>query len=131
AKQKHYTKTVIVAAGNGAFQPRRLPIDGAEKFEEENLHYIVADKNKYKDAVVAICGGGDSAVGWALELESVARKVYLIHRRSTFRAHELTVSLLEKSSVEILTPFVPIGLKELDGKLNAAVIKEVRGEKEI
>src|SRR5699024_8369989 len=87
----HYTKTIIITAGNGAFQPRRLKIDGCEKFEGKNLHYYVKDMNQYKDQHVLVLGGGDSAVDWALMLESIAKKVTLVHRRNKFRAHEHSV----------------------------------------
>ncbi len=65
----HLTKTIIITAGNGAFQPRRLNVGDSEAYEGRNLHYYVKDMNKYKDKHVAILGGGDSAVDWALMLE--------------------------------------------------------------
>lgn len=103
----HYTKTIIITAGNGAFQPRRLNIDGSEQFEDINLHYHVKDMNKYKDQKVLLLGGGDSAVDWALMLEPIAEKVILTHRRDSFRAHEHSVEKLLASSVDVLTPYIP------------------------
>lgn len=120
-KGKHYTKTIIVAAGNGAFSPRKLKLDQAELYEETNLHYYVNQINHFSDRVVAICGGGDSAVDWALTLEPIAAKVYIVHRRPQFRALEYNVKLLEQSSVEILTPYSP---HELIGDGNR--IKQVK-----
>lgn len=128
-KQTHFSKTVIVTAGNGSFQPRKLAIEGTEQYEEKNLHYLVANVEDYRDKTVVICGGGDSAVDWALTLEDIAKKVYLVHRRNSFRAHEYTVSLLEQSSVEIVTPFVPDELHGTDGRLQAVTFKEVRGDR--
>lgn len=109
-KETHFTKAVIITAGNGAFQPRRLKLKGEEKFENANLYYSVQDMNQFTGRKVAIFGGGDSAVDWALMLEPIAEKVSLIHRRDKFRAHEHSVELLKKSKVEILTPFVPAEL---------------------
>src|SRR5699024_1554721 len=91
-----------------------------------NLHYMAVEKEQYKDATVVICGGGDSAVDWALELEKTAKKVYLVHRREAFRAHEYAVSLLKKSSIEVLTPFVPDALYGSNGKLEAVRFKKTR-----
>ncbi|MEC1522736.1 NAD(P)/FAD-dependent oxidoreductase [Neobacillus niacini] len=109
-KETHFTKAVIITAGNGAFQPRRLKLKGEENFENANLYYSVQDMNQFTGRKVAIFGGGDSAVDWALMLEPIAEKVSLIHRRDKFRAHEHSVELLKKSKVEILTPFVPAEL---------------------
>ena len=127
-KKIHYSKAVIITAGNGAFQPRRLEIEHAEKYEGKTLHYYVNNIEQFKDRTVAVCGGGDSAVDWALALEPIAKKVYLIHRRNKFRALEHSVSLLEKSSIEVKTPFVPESLKGEERSLSHVTLKEVRGD---
>lgn len=131
SKGSHFTRTILIATGNGVFKPRKLPIESASKFENKNLHYMVSNKKQYENMTVAICGGGDSAVDWALELEKKAKKVYLIHRRPTFRAHEYPVSLLKQSTVEVLTPYVPSSLQGSQNTLESVTFKEVRGEKEI
>lgn len=124
----HYTKTIIITAGNGAFEPRKLDIEGAEKYEEKNLHYFVTNLEQFKDQHVLLLGGGDSAVDWALMLEPIAKKVTLVHRRDEFRAHEASVKQLKESSVDIITPFVPV---ELFGeeKIERVLLQETRGEK--
>ncbi|MFP7224602.1 NAD(P)/FAD-dependent oxidoreductase [Priestia filamentosa] len=103
----HYTKTIIITAGNGAFQPRKLDLEKAEKFELSNLHYFVEDMNQFAGKRVVLFGGGDSAVDWALMLESIAEKVILVHRRDRFRAHEHSIEQLINSSIELKTPYVP------------------------
>lgn len=128
SKGVHYSKTIIITTGQGSFQPRKLSLPKAEEFEEKNLHYIVKNLDLYKDKTVVICGGGDTAVDWALTLESIAKKVYLVHRRDRFRAHEGSVELLKSSSVDILTPFVPSSLSG-DEQLDSVTFKETRGEK--
>ncbi|WP_164668261.1 NAD(P)/FAD-dependent oxidoreductase [Virgibacillus doumboii] len=127
-KEVHYSKTIIITAGNGAFQPRRLKVDNADKFEGVNLHYHVKDMNQYKDQNVVLLGGGDSAVDWALMLEPIAKKVSLVHRRDNFRAHEHSVEKLYNSTVDILTPFVP---KEISGtdRIEKVTLEEVKGDK--
>nr|WP_270896816.1 NAD(P)/FAD-dependent oxidoreductase [Aliibacillus thermotolerans] len=107
-KESHLTKTVIITAGVGAFQPRKLKIDGVEKFENKNLHYFIKDLETFRGKKVVICGGGDSAVDWALMLEPIAEKVTIVHRRNKFRAHEHSVKQLFDSSVEVKTPYQPI-----------------------
>ncbi|CDQ39213.1 MULTISPECIES: NAD(P)/FAD-dependent oxidoreductase [Virgibacillus] len=126
----HYTKTMIITAGNGAFQPRRLNIGDCEKFENINLHYHVKDMNQYKDQNVVLLGGGDSAVDWALMLEPIAESVTLVHRRDKFRAHEHSVEKLHASNVEILTPFVPSEINAGD-KIEQVILEEVNGDRKI
>lgn len=123
----HYSKTIIITAGCGAFQPRKLEVDGAEKYEKANLHYFVNDLNMFKGKKVLISGGGDSAVDWALMLEPIAEKVTLIHRRDKFRAHEHSVETLMNSKVEIKTPYE---IDELfgDTEINKVTLKHVKEE---
>lgn len=106
----HYTKTIIITAGNGAFQPRKVKLEKANTFESSNLHYFIEDMNQFVGKKVALFGGGDSAVDWALMLEPIAEKVTLIHRRDKFRAHEHSIERLVNSSVEVKTPYVPTEL---------------------
>ncbi|WP_421381115.1 NAD(P)/FAD-dependent oxidoreductase [Bacillus salacetis] len=127
-KEVHYSKTIIITAGNGAFQPRRLELEGAATYEGKNLHYFIDDMQYFAGKKVVICGGGDSAVDWALMLEPIAEKVTLVHRRDKFRAHEHSVDELHKSSVEIKTPFVPTEVIGDEEKVSQLVLEEVRGD---
>lgn len=111
-KGSHFSRSVIITAGCGAFSPRKLDVEGAERFEGVNLHYFVKNKQIFEDKRVLITGGGDSAVDWALMLEPIAKEVTLVHRRDQFRAHEHSVNQLKNSSVKVITP---------------SVISEVRG----
>ncbi|WP_240374035.1 NAD(P)/FAD-dependent oxidoreductase [Bacillus piscicola] len=123
----HYSKTIIITAGNGAFQPRKLKLDNEEQFEEANLHYSVQNLDRFAGKKVAVFGGGDSAVDWALMLEPIAEKVTIIHRRDKFRAHEHSVETLNQSTVEKMTPYVPV---ELVGntRIEKVVLQVTKGE---
>lgn len=125
----HYTKTIIIAAGNGAFTPRTLKVENAPYYENKNLHYFIDSMQQFSDKEVVICGGGDSAVDWALMLEPIAKKVTIVHRREKFRAHEHSVEKLKASTVEIKTPFIPVKLKGDADKIDAILLNEVRGMK--
>ncbi|WHY97254.1 NAD(P)/FAD-dependent oxidoreductase [Peribacillus simplex] len=127
-KEIHYSKTIIITAGNGAFQPRRIEIDDAKKYESGNLHYFIDDLNHFAGKKVVVFGGGDSAVDWALMLEPIAEKVSIIHRRDKFRAHEHSVETLKNSKVEIKTPYIPSELIGSDGRIHTIVIKDTNGE---
>lgn len=114
SKGEHRSKSVIIAMGGGAFKARPLEIEGAENFD--NIHYHVQNIDQFKDKKVAILGGGDSAVDWALAFEKIADTT-LIHRRDNFRALEHSVSHLKASSVNIRTPFIPSDLVGQDGTI--------------
>lgn len=129
-KGEHYTKTILLTAGQGSFEPRKLTFDYNKAYEETNLHYYVSDLEEYRNKTVAVCGGGDSAVDWALTLENVAKQVYLVHRRDRFRAFEANVTKLKNSSVEILTPYMPKALLGDGHKIKEVHLKETRGERE-
>jgi thioredoxin reductase len=103
-KRVHHARAVIITAGVGAFQPRRLELPEASQYEKSNLHYFVNDLERYRGQKVLISGGGDSALDWALMLEPIAEQVMLVHRRDKFRAHEHSVELLMKSKVKVITP---------------------------
>ena len=107
-KEIHYSKTVIITAGNGAFQPRRLDLENAAQYEGKNLYYFINDLNQFKGQKVLVCGGGDSAVDWSLMLEPIAEKVTIVHRRDKFRAHEQSEETFMKSTFNVKTTFVPV-----------------------
>ncbi|RSL31877.1 NAD(P)/FAD-dependent oxidoreductase [Salibacterium salarium] len=127
-KDIHYSKTIIITGGIGAFQPRRLNVEGAEPYENGNLHYFVDDLQKFRDQRVLICGGGDSAVDWANMLDSIASNVTLLHRRDKFRAHEHSVEQLEQSNVDVRTPYQVKDIVGENEQIKHIVIEEVKGE---
>lgn len=126
----HYSKTIIITAGNGAFQPRKLNIEGCQQFEDINLHYHVKDMNKYRGQNILLLGGGDSAVDWALMLEPIAKKVTLVHRRDRFRAHEHSVEKLMSSNVEVLTPYIPSSIIGTE-KIEKVILEKVKSDETI
>ena len=90
---------IIIAGGVGSFEPRKLPIKEAEKFEGKYLFYSVKNKDDFKGKNITIFGGGDSALDWALELSKFS-KINLIHRRNEFRGAPHTLSELKKLEKE-------------------------------
>ncbi|MEX3921944.1 NAD(P)/FAD-dependent oxidoreductase [Paraburkholderia sp. BR10872] len=85
-------KTVFIAAGVGSFQPRTLKLSGIERYRDTQLFYRVRDLEPFRDKDVVVCGGGDSALDWALQLVDVAQSVILLHRREGYRAAPATVA---------------------------------------
>ena len=98
----HHSRTVIIAAGVGAFVPRTLDVPDLERMEGKGVHYFVKDLETFRDQRVLIVGGGDTALDWALSLLPIARQVTLIHRNDRFRAHEESVRELFSSPSQVL-----------------------------
>jgi thioredoxin reductase (NADPH) len=83
---------VVIAAGVGSFQPRRLAVPGIEEFEGRSVHYRVKAAAEFHGRDLVICGGGDSALDWTVALCEKARSLTLVHRRAEFRAAPATVA---------------------------------------
>lgn len=127
-KAQHQSRAIIIACGNGAFAPRPLGLEGEEIYADANLYYNVHNLQEFAGKKVVIFGGGDSAVDWALHLEDIAESVTVVHRRDAFRAHEHSVEQLKQSSVQLLTPYVPLAFKG-DGKsLSGITVQKVKSD---
>jgi thioredoxin reductase (NADPH) len=87
---------VVIAAGLGAFQPRRLGVEGAEPFEGHQIQYRVRDAQQLAGQRLVIFGGGDSALDWAVALAPAAQSVTLVHRREHFRGAPATVARMRE-----------------------------------
>lgn len=127
--ETHYTRTVVIAAGIGAFRPRKLKNESIDRFEGNGVEYFVSDLDVYQDKRILIVGGGDSAIDWALATEPLAETVTLIHRREGFRAHESSLKRLSASGVDVRVWYE---LRELQGedKLERAVIFDNRSDED-
>ncbi len=118
---------IIIAGGVGSFEPRKLSVKDAEKYEDKNVFYSVTDKNKFKGKKISIFGGGDSALDWALELSKIAN-VTLIHRREEFRGAPHTLGKLKKTGkVDIKTKYQLASI-EGDEKIKSINIKSDDGK---
>jgi thioredoxin reductase (NADPH) len=108
-KGSYLTRALIITAGHGAFEPRKLGVEGIDEWEGRGLHYFVRQKEVFRDRTCVIVGGGDSALDWTLGLQDTAAlPIALVHRRDRFRALESSVNeakaLEEEGRVRILTP---------------------------
>ena len=93
----YLTRTIVIAGGKGAFEPRHLEVPGYHDLLHKGVYYAVKDPESYRDKRVLIVGGGDSALDWALILKDKCSALTLIHRREGFRAHEASVKALEEA----------------------------------
>jgi len=90
------TKTIFIAAGVGSFQPRTMKVEGIDAFDGTQLFYRVKDPAKFEGKNLVICGGGDSALDWALNFVGKAESVVLLHRREDFRAAPASVAKMKQ-----------------------------------
>ena len=121
-KNEFTASNIIIAGGVGSFEPRKLSLQGIEKFEGNSLFYSVKNKEEFKNKNISIFGGGDSALDWALELSKFS-KITLIHRRNEFRGAPHTLSEITKlekiGKISIKTPC------QLDSVQGDKVIKSI------
>jgi thioredoxin reductase (NADPH) len=121
---------VVIAAGVGSFQPRRIGLEGAQAFEDVHIHYRVRRAAELHGQHLVIFGGGDSALDWTLELTTKARSVTLVHRRSEFRAVPASVAkmreLAQAGRIRYLEA-LPQSLIIEDGQLRGVNVKAKDG----
>jgi thioredoxin reductase (NADPH) len=119
-------KCVVIAAGGGSFQPKRPPIAGIEPYEEKSVFYAVRKIDAFRGKRLLIVGGGDSALDWTLNLQPVAKRLTLVHRRDEFRGAPDSVNkmraLVSAGGMDLKIGQVS-ALEGADGKLSAVTIK--------
>lgn len=105
-------KTVIYAAGT---QCRRLGVVGEQELLGRGVSYCaVCDGAFYKNKIVAVIGGGDTALGDAVLLSGLAKKVYLVHRRGEFRANKALQNKV--SGIKNIVPVLNAAVQKINGK---------------
>lgn len=121
-KGEYQAKAIILATG--AFN-RRLNIENEQNYVGRGLSYCATcDGNFYKDKVVAVVGGGNMALEDALYLSGIAKKVYLIHRRDTFKAEErYVIEAKEKANIEFIYNSTVVKLNG-DERLESIIVKD-------
>ncbi|MFZ6747845.1 NAD(P)/FAD-dependent oxidoreductase [Undibacterium sp. Ren11W] len=119
--QKFITKTIFIAAGVGSFQPRTLKVEGIEAFEGSQVFYRVKNPSQFEGKNLVICGGGDSALDWALALAGKAESVVILHRREDFRAAPSSVAKMKEMCDNFEMQFIigqVSGIETKDDKLS-------------
>ena len=122
-------KVVVIGAGGGSFQPKRPPIAGIEPYEGKSVHYAVRKMDSFRDKRLLIVGGGDSALDWTLNLQPIAKRLTLVHRRDEFRGAPASVNkmrdLVATGAMDLKIGQVSL-LEGGNGQLTAASIKDAK-----
>ena len=132
--QQFLTKAIFIAAGVGAFQPRTLNLEGIEAFVDKDIFYRVKDPEQFNDKRIMICGGGDSALDWALHFVGKAASVTLIHRRDDFKAAPQSIAkmraLCANGEMQLIIGQIT-GLESSNDKLTEIAVTDIDGEVQI
>tara|TARA_Y100000816_G_scaffold170229_1_gene122210 strand:- start:791 stop:1804 length:1014 start_codon:yes stop_codon:yes gene_type:complete len=131
-KSEFQAPNIIIAGGVGSFEPRKLSVKEAEKFEGKSIFYSVKNKEQFKNKNIVIFGGGDSALDWALELSKFS-KITLVHRRNEFRGAPHTLSELRKLEKEgklSIKTSCQLDNIEGDNEITSITVKYDDGKKE-
>jgi thioredoxin reductase (NADPH) len=122
-------KTVFIAAGMGAFEPRTLALEGIAKFRDTQLFYSVKKPAEFAGKHLVIMGGGDSALDWALNFAqdgpNKAASVTLVHRRDGFKAAPASIAKMKELCEAGRMRFIvgqASGFEDKDGRLTAVKI---------
>ena len=110
------TRTVVIAGGHGAFEPKKLPGFDMTPWEGRGALYVVGEKAELAGRRVVVVGGGDSALDWTLNLLGTAAEITLVHRRERFRGHASTLrSVQEVAAAGRVSLLVPYQVREVTG----------------
>jgi thioredoxin reductase (NADPH) len=129
------TRTLIIAAGVGAFEPRRLRVEGIERFVDRQLFYRVRNPSDFTGRSIVIVGGGDSALDWTLNLARTGSPLALtlVHRRAEFRAAPASVAqmreLVAQGRMRLLTGVVT-AFEQSQDRLEAVTVTAADGATE-
>ena len=131
SQDQHFLcKAVFIAAGVGAFQPRTLNLEGIEALVDQQVFYRIRDPEQFTGKKIVICGGGDSALDWALHFVGKAASVTLIHRRDEFKATPQSVAkmraLCASGEMQLLIGQIT-GIESSNGKLTGIAVTSIEG----
>jgi thioredoxin reductase (NADPH) len=126
-----HAKVIVIAAGGGSFTPKRPPLNGIEAYEGKSVFYSVRRMDDFRGKDVLVVGGGDSALDWTLNLQPVANRLTLLHRRDEFRGAPHSVeqmrALVAEGRISLLIGQMT-GLHGDGAELAAVAIKTKDGE---
>lgn len=128
------TRSIVIAAGIGAFSPRRLPQSCAEPWYGRGIFDRVSDPEAFRGQSIVIIGGGDSAFDWAQQLRDRAKAVTLVHRSDKYRAHGATIADVQAAAMSskgrtTLLPFHELhDVLSRDDKLTGVTVRDVKAK---
>ena len=123
-------KTVVIAAGLGSFQPRRLGVEGCDAFEDRQVHYKVKSAADFNGQRLVIFGGGDSALDWVIDLNGKAKSIVHVHRRNEFKAAPASVARMRELCAAGKMEYIEgiaSAISTAEGRLTGVTIRRTDG----
>ena len=132
SQDNHFlSKTVFIAGGVGAFQPRTINLEGIDDFIGKQVFYHIKNPEQFTGKRIVICGGGDAALDWAIHFSEIAASVTLIHRRDDFKAAPKSIAkmreLCANNQMQLLIGQIT-GYEAKDGLLAEITFSNIDGE---
>ena len=132
--QLFLAKTVFIAAGVGAFQPRPLNLEGIETFVDKQVFYRVKHPEQFIGKRIVICGGGDSALDWVLYFADKAASITLIHRRDDFKGAPQSIAKMRElcaaGKIQLLIGQIT-GYETQEDRLTEIAVTDIDGNTKI
>jgi thioredoxin reductase (NADPH) len=132
--QRFLAKTVFIAAGVGAFQPRPLNLEGIETFVDKQVFYRVKYPEQFIGKRIVICGGGDSALDWVLYFADKAASITLIHRRDDFKGAPQSIAKMRElcaaGKIQLLIGQIT-GYETQEDRLTEIAVTDIDGNTKI
>ena len=123
-------KVIVIAAGGGSFVPKKPPLSGLDQFENKSVFFAVRKMEQFRDKRLIIAGGGDSALDWTINLQPIAERITLVHRRDEFRAAPDSVNkmraLVADGKMDLVIGNLA-GLSGADGILDSIMLTDAEG----
>jgi thioredoxin reductase/rubrerythrin len=130
-KDEHRSRTVVIAAGAGAFVPEGLDLAGPSIPPETHIYYDIDDMERFRNKRVVVVGAGDNALEWALKLHLTAEEVTLVHRLNNLDPGAASFEDFSKTGVELKFPYFEIKAIHGDKKIEAVTFYNTQtGEEE-
>ncbi len=132
--QSFISKVIFIAAGVGAFQARKLALDGIAAFEKKQLFYHPEEPEQFSQRTIVICGGDETALEWAIQFASTAKHVTLVHRRNDFKANkDILDRFHDLCTAGKITLCIgqATGYESRDGHLTALEVEDLDGYSQI
>ena len=135
SQDNHFlSKTVFIAGGVGAFQPRTINLEGIDAYVNKQVFYHVKNPEQFSNKRIVICGGGDAALDWAIHFSEIADSVTLIHRRDEFKAAPKSIArmreLCTNGQMELLIGQVT-GYEVKDQQISDIVFTNIDGQSKL
>lgn len=123
-------KVIVIAAGGGSFVPKKPPLADIDVYEGKSVFFAVRKMEQFRGKRLMIAGGGDSALDWTLNLQPIAERITLVHRRDEFRAAPDSVNkmraLVAEGKMDLVIGNLA-GLNGADGQLESITITDAEG----